>query len=203
MTGPATPSDNGKKPPAVARQMAGHELPFVTPSTYLHLPTRPLASAAASPAAVTAANPPHSRTVPLPEQPPVPPLPEKHPMTPLDKDQVQGLVSNCLCSETRSIPRSSYLVAAFLPLTAQPPPPHPSPFALTSCQSHVGEAFCLSRWPVVAARHAYACGVQLLSAVGVTSTRGPWHIYIYLHLPSFRPCRAARCIIRGEAVDDA
>lgn len=130
MTGPATPSDNGKKPPAVARQMAGHELPFVTPSTYLHLPTRPLASAAASPAAVTAANPPHSRTVPLPDQPPVPPLPEKPPMTPLDKDQVQGLVSNCLCSETHSIPRSSYLVAAFLPLTAHPPPflrPHRLP----------------------------------------------------------------------------
>lgn len=94
MTDPANPSDNGQNPPAVARQTAGHELPFVTPSTYLHLPTRPLASASNSPAAtiLTAAHG-HSRTVPQPAQPDPAPAPEKPPMTPLDKDQVQGLVS--------------------------------------------------------------------------------------------------------------
>lgn len=92
MTGPANPSDHGppSNPPAAAvARHPGHELPFVTPSTYLHLraptatPTPNLASAASHASS-------HSRTI-LP--PALAPAPEKPLMTPLDKDQVQGLVS--------------------------------------------------------------------------------------------------------------
>lgn len=193
MTNPANPSDNGPNPPAVARQTAGHELPFVTPSTYLHLPTRPLANASSSPAATAAHG--QSRTVPQPAQPDPAPVPEKPPMTPLDRDQVQGLVSNARpfgtlksCSETYPIPRSSYLISAF-PLrrtgehTRYQKEGNPS-FAFTGCQSHVGEAFCLSRRPVVTARHAYGCGVQLVSSVGAAST-GKTNIYV--HLPTYLP----------------
>ncbi|KAJ4413644.1 AMP-activated serine/threonine-protein kinase regulatory subunit [Gnomoniopsis sp. IMI 355080] len=92
MTDPANPSDNGpsSNPPAapVARH-PGHELPFVTPSTYLHL-RAPMATA--TPNLASAASHPsgHSRTIPAPA---LVPAPEKPLMTPLDKDQVQGLTA--------------------------------------------------------------------------------------------------------------
>lgn len=73
MTDPANPSENGSNPPAAIARHPGHELPFVQPSTYLHLraPNRTASS--------------HSHTIPQPA--------EKPPMTPLDRDQMQGLVS--------------------------------------------------------------------------------------------------------------
>ncbi|ROW02863.1 hypothetical protein VSDG_01869 [Cytospora chrysosperma] len=71
MTDPANPSENGSNPPAAIARHLGHELPFVQPSTYLHLraPNRTASS--------------HSHTIPQPA--------EKPPMTPLDRDQMQGL----------------------------------------------------------------------------------------------------------------
>lgn len=154
MTDPAKPSDNGQNPPAVARQTAGHELPFVTPSTYLHLPTRPLASASSSPAATAAHL--HSRTIPQPAQPYPAPVPEKPPMTSLDKDQVQGLVSNARSfrtlkssySETHSsyVPLLSFLPSPCGARRAYEVPKEGVPsFSLTGCESHTGEAFCLPR----------------------------------------------------------
>lgn len=109
MTDPANPSDNGNQPApaptptptpnpptAVARHL-GHELPFVTPSTYLRAPTTAtvtsfLASAAPQPSS-------HSRTIPPPT---LVSAPDKPLMTPLDRDQVQGLVS-ILCNQLNSI----------------------------------------------------------------------------------------------------
>lgn len=72
MTDPANPSENGPNPPAAIARHPGHELPFVQPSTYLHLRAPNRTSS-------------HSHTIPQPA--------EKPPMTPLDRDQMQGLVS--------------------------------------------------------------------------------------------------------------
>lgn len=115
MTDPANPNNDGPlpgNPPAAAAVAAavarhpGHELPFVQPSTYLHLraptasatansATAPgtfeplLASPAASRSSSSAAHHNHSYTIPPPAAPTPKPL-----MTPLDRDQVQGLVSS-------------------------------------------------------------------------------------------------------------
>ncbi|KUI52634.1 Nuclear protein SNF4 [Cytospora mali] len=70
MTDPANPSENGPNPPAAIARHPGHELPFVQPSTYLHLRAPNRTSS-------------HSHTIPQPA--------EKPPMTPLDRDQMQGL----------------------------------------------------------------------------------------------------------------
>ncbi|KAK7749767.1 AMP-activated serine/threonine-protein kinase regulatory subunit [Cytospora paraplurivora] len=70
MTDPANPSENGPNPPAAIARHPGHELPFVQPSTYLHLRAPNRTSS-------------HSHTIPQPA--------EKPPMTPLDSDQMQGL----------------------------------------------------------------------------------------------------------------
>ncbi|KAF3770966.1 hypothetical protein M406DRAFT_97005 [Cryphonectria parasitica EP155] len=74
MTDPANPSDSPLPGIPPARQ-PGHELPFVQPSTYLHL-RAPTATA-------TFGNSGPFHTAPA----------EKPPMTPLDRDQVQGLTA--------------------------------------------------------------------------------------------------------------
>ena len=79
MTDPANPSEASKagpKQPAAIASARHPELPFVTPSPYLHL-RAPVARPTASS---------HSRTdFPLAAEKPL--------MTPLDKEQMQGLVS--------------------------------------------------------------------------------------------------------------
>ncbi|PSS00775.1 hypothetical protein BD289DRAFT_7352 [Coniella lustricola] len=91
MTDPANASDNGSlpgNPPAAVARHPGHELPFVTPSTYLHLRTPTAAATSgtsrpviASSAALATQNQSHTISS------------EKPPMTPLDRDQVQGLMA--------------------------------------------------------------------------------------------------------------
>ncbi|KAJ4389427.1 AMP-activated serine/threonine-protein kinase regulatory subunit [Gnomoniopsis smithogilvyi] len=92
MTDPANPSKDGppSNPPAAAvARHPGHELPFVTPSTYLHL-RAPMATATPNLASAASHPSSHSRTIPAPA---LVPAPEKPLMTPLDRDQVQGLTA--------------------------------------------------------------------------------------------------------------
>lgn len=104
MTDPANPSEGGPKQPAAiasARQPGHEQLPFVTPSTYLHLRApvaqRPTASS-------------HSRTdFPLAEKPMM--------TTSLDREQMQGLVSLPTLRAEALVPRE------LLFLSASPAPP--------------------------------------------------------------------------------
>lgn len=167
MADPANASDNGSlpgNPPAAVARHPGHELPFVTPSTYLHLRT-PTAGTPRPILASSAAQATQSHAIP----------PEKPPMTPLDRDQVQGLVSNDIF---HSLFRSSLRPYSRLVLVLMAPCPvsayrsgrslaqgtqSPS-LALTGCQSYVGEASAGPAQAVVccaAARAACWCGVPL------------------------------------------
>lgn len=150
----ANPSDNGplprNHPPAATTAVArhpGHELPFVTPSTYLHLraPTAPATSATATAVAIGTSRPllasaaaSNSSAAPQPQTQishtmaaPESAQTQKPLMTPLDRDQMQGLVSNRRPFWATDSDRVAHLPRAFHPLPRLDPlnPPrdaHPS-----------------------------------------------------------------------------
>lgn len=123
-----TPTPPANHPPVAVARHSGHELPFVTPSTYLH---QRASTATATPNVASAAAPhvsSHSRTIPPPALILAPETPP--PMTPLDRDQVQGLVSRNHSSPPLCWTRISG-------------PRHCSPLT-TSCRTH---ALCGARRP--------------------------------------------------------
>lgn len=160
MTDPANPSDNGpsSNPPAAAAvaRHPGHELPFVTPSTYLHL-RAPMATATPNLASAAPPSSSHSHTIPAPA---LAPAPEKPLMTPLDKDQVQGLVSNqsinaqirTRISRTETLSVSSFsrsaALACAVAMTGRVTIPSASPAA-----SPTSASLLLTCW----ARHTLRC----------------------------------------------
>lgn len=201
------PSDNGQQPPAPSTRPAlttskpaptstptpptnhpllavarhsGHELPFVTPSTYLH---QRASTATATPNNLASAAAPHvsshSRTIPPPALILAPETPP--PMTPLDRDQVQGLVSRTtprlLCwisdlwtetlSPSSSLPPHTCAVrrkgSTILPASPAASPTSASRSLLTclvrrtSCAVHMGAGYPLGR---VTAHESRGCDIS-------------------------------------------
>lgn len=201
------PSDNGQQPPAPSTRPAlttskpaptstptpptnhpllavarhsGHQLPFVTPSTYLH---QRASTATATPNNLASAAAPHvsshSRTIPPPALILAPETPP--PMTPLDRDQVQGLVSRTtprlLCwisdlwtetlSPSSSLPPHTCAVrrkgSTILPASLAASPTSASQSLLTclvrrtSCAVHMGAGYPLGR---VTAHESRGCDIS-------------------------------------------